>query len=342
MRAGAPGGVMDSLLEGRDPIMAKLRVGVVGVGYLGSFHAEKYARMADVELVGVVDTDGERALRVSAALGIGGFTDHRRLFGAVDAVSIAVPTVDHFRVGRSFLEHGVDVLIEKPITTSLEEADELIALAESRGRILQVGHLERFNPAVAALQDVLDEPQFIESQRLSVFKNRCTDVSVVLDLMIHDIDIITNLVPSAVRSVRAVGAPVVTPQVDIANARLEFQNGCVANVTASRISLKNERSIRLFQKDAYICVDFINRGIAILRQRACRAPGGEPPAADVNQRTFNEGDALDEEIKAFMRSVATRKEPLVSGRSGRRALEIALNIMEQIDSGRKALSGRRA
>lgn len=321
--------------------MAKLRVGVVGVGYLGSFHAEKYARMADVELVGVVDTDPERALRVSAALGVAGFTDQHRLFGAVDAVSIAVPTADHFQVGRAFLEHGVDVLIEKPITTGLDEADELIGLAESRGRILQVGHLERFNPVVAALQDVLDEPQFIESQRLSVFKNRCTDVSVVLDLMIHDIDIITNLVPSAVRSVRAVGAPVVTPQVDIANARLEFQNGCVANVTASRVSLKNERSIRLFQKDAYVCVDFIKRDISILRQRACRTAEAEPPAAEVHERTFTEGDALDDEIRAFVRSVATREEPLVSGRSGRKALEIALNIMEQIDAGRRALSDRR-
>jgi predicted dehydrogenase len=322
--------------------MAKLRVGVVGVGYLGSFHAEKYARMEDVDLVGVVDTDGERAARVSAALGVAGFTDHRLLFGAVDAVSIAVPTVDHFHVGQAFLEHGVDVLIEKPITARLEEADALIALAESRGRILQVGHLERFNPAVAALQDVLDEPQFIESQRLSVFKNRSTDVSVVLDLMIHDIDIITNLVPSGIRSVRAVGAPVVTPQVDIANARLEFQNGCVANVTASRVALKNERSIRLFQKDAYICVDFINRGIAVLRQRACRVPEAEPPEAEVHERIFTESDALDDELKAFVRSVATRTEPAVPGRSGRKALEIALNIMEQIDSGRRALSERRA
>ena len=323
--------------------MSKLRFGVVGVGYLGSFHAEKYARMADVELAGVVDTDAERAALVASALGVSGFTDHRRLFGAVDAVSIAVPTVDHFRIGRSFLENGVDVLIEKPITTRLEEADELIALAEAHGRILQVGHLERFNPAVAALQDILDSPQFIESQRLSVFRNRCTDVSVVLDLMIHDIDIITNLVPSGVRSVRAVGAPVVTPQVDIANARLEFQNGCVANVTASRVALKNERSIRLFQKNAHISVDFLNRSIAVLRQRACLAPTiDDPPAADVQERSFTEADVLEDEIKAFVRSVATRSEPAVSGRAGRRALEIALNIMEQIDTGRRALAERSA
>jgi predicted dehydrogenase len=177
---------------------------------------------------------------------------------------------------------------------------------------------------------------FIESQRLSVFRNRCTDVSVVLDLMIHDIDIITNLVDSRVRSVRAVGAPVVTGQVDIANARLEFQNGCVANVTASRVALKNERSIRLFQKDAVIGVDFMNRGISVLRPGECGGHDGQAPEPEVEQRLFEEADALDDELKAFVQSVIRRSEPAVSGHDGRKALEIALNIMEQIDLGPQA------
>ncbi|MBT9440161.1 MAG: Gfo/Idh/MocA family oxidoreductase, partial [Desulfobacterales bacterium] len=231
--------------------MKKLRVGVIGTGYLGKFHAEKYAGMDEVELVGVVDIEKEKAENTAANFGISAYTNYKDLFGKVDAVSIVVPTPVHFTVSKNFLENGIDVLIEKPITTTLEEADELIKIAESKDLIIQVGHLERFNPAVVALQDIVKNPRFIESHRLSIYKERCTDVSVILDLMIHDIDIILNFVRYSIKSIHAAGIPVISKHVDIANARLEFENGCVANVTASRISTKNERKIRLFQKDAY-------------------------------------------------------------------------------------------
>jgi predicted dehydrogenase len=312
--------------------MSKIRVGVVGVGYLGKFHAEKYARMPEVELVGIADTDAGRLRRIAAELGAEYHGDHRRLFGKVDAVSIAAPTGCHFPIGRDFLEQGIDVLIEKPIAARLDEADALIALAQARGRILQVGHLERFNPAVTALRDVLAGPMFIESQRLSTFRNRCTDVSVVLDLMIHDIDIISSLVGSEVRSIRAVGAAVVTPQVDVANARLEFHNGCVASVAASRVAFQNERRLRLYQKDAAISIDFLSRSISILRPSACGHSAGGDPAAVVEERTFAAADALAEELKDFVTAIRRRSKPTVSGLEGRKALEIALDIMARIDS----------
>jgi predicted dehydrogenase len=310
--------------------MDKIRVGVVGVGYLGKFHAEKYHLMDDVQLVGVADIDRSRAEDVASGFGVQAFSDYRELFGRVDAVSIVVPTAAHFSVGSDFLNHDVDVLIEKPITTNLEQADKLINVAESRGRILQVGHLERFNPAVMAVRDIVRNPMFIESHRLSLFKNRSTDVSVVLDLMIHDIDIILNLVKSDVKSIHAAGAPVVCEHADIANARLEFESGCVANVTASRISIKNLRKIRLFQKDAYISVDFANRDITIIR-RGKNPTDNLIPGMDIQQLSFSEADTLEDELVAYIRAVATRESPEVSGHAGRRALEIALNIMDQIN-----------
>ncbi|MFH0728973.1 MAG: Gfo/Idh/MocA family oxidoreductase [Pseudomonadota bacterium] len=311
--------------------MKKLRVGVIGVGYLGKFHAEKYARMDNVELVGVVDVNGDQAREVAQKIGTTAYSDYRDLFGKVDAVSVVVPTPGHFDVGRAFLDHDVDVLIEKPITTTVEEADSLIRLADSRGLILQVGHLERFNPAVAALEDIITVPRFIESHRLSLFKPRGIDVSVVLDLMIHDIDIILNFVKSEIVDIRAAGTTVITHEVDIANARLEFQNGCVANVTASRISTKNERKIRLFQKDAYISVDFANHEITVVRQSQ-NGGDGIIPGMELNRLCFTKGDALEAEIKAFVSSVISRSTPEVSGKVGRDALKIALSIMDQINS----------
>ena len=311
--------------------MKMVRVGVIGVGYLGKFHAEKYCRMNNVKLVGVVDIDRSRANEVGAAFGIRALTDYRDLFGQVDAVSIAVPTEAHYSVGAEFLNRDVDVLIEKPITTNLEQADELIQIAESKGRILQVGHLERFNPAVIALKDIVRQPMFIESHRLSIFKDRSTDISVVLDLMIHDIDIIMNVVTSEIKSIHAAGAPVVCEHADIANARLQFESGCVANVTASRISLKNQRKIRLFQKDAYISVDFVNQNITIIcqdeKKSNCPIPG-----MDVRQLSISEADVLEAELISFIEAVSTRKTPEVTGHAGRKALEVALNIMDQINS----------
>ena len=311
--------------------MKPLRVGVTGVGYLGKFHAEKYARMKDVNLVGVVDIVSERAERVARQLGTAASTDYRDLIGRVDAVSVVVPTRLHFPISRTFLENDVDVLIEKPMTETLQEADELIKIADSGGPIIQVGHLERFNPAVMALQGVVDEPLFIESHRLHQFKERGTDVDVVLDLMIHDIDIILSFVRSEVESIHAAGVPVVSPRADIANARLIFRNGCVANVTASRISLKNMRKIRIFQRDTYVSVDYANHEINIIRKDA-KATGLPIPGMSFERKSFQEADSLECELKAFVRSVRNRETPLVSGRDGRNALRIALSITEQIEA----------
>ncbi|MGC8733229.1 MAG: Gfo/Idh/MocA family protein, partial [Halothiobacillaceae bacterium] len=246
--------------------MSKLQCAVIGTGYLGKFHADKYALLPECELVAVVDANPKTAASLAAKHGCRGLTDYRELLGKVDAVSIAVPTSLHFEVARDFLAAGIHVLVEKPITTTVEQADELIRLAREKNRVLMVGHLERFNPAILALDGVLDQPRFIESTRLAPFKPRATDVSVVLDLMIHDIDIILDIVDSPITHVEASGACVLTNDTDIANARLTFANGCVANVTASRISLKSERKMRLFQKDAYLSVDFQNRVLATHRR----------------------------------------------------------------------------
>ena len=311
--------------------MKKIRVGVIGVGYLGKFHAEKYSGMEKAQLVGVVDIDKSRAEHVAATLGTSALTDYRDLFGNVDAVSVAVPTDAHYSVGAAFLQQNVDVLIEKPMTTSLEQADELIKMAQSNHRILQIGHLERFNPAVIALKDIVHTPMFIEAHRLSIFKDRSTDVSVVLDLMIHDIDIIMNVVKSEIKSIHAAGVPVICEQADIANVRLEFESGCVANVTASRISIKNQRKIRFFQKETYVSVDFAGREITIIRRGEDRV-GGVIPGMDIQQLSFSEADALEDELASFIEAVSNRKAPVVSGYAGRKALEVALSIMDQINA----------
>jgi predicted dehydrogenase len=309
--------------------MQKLRVGVVGVGYLGKFHARKYRHMPDVELVGVVDTDAAQAQLVASDNATLWYTDHESLFGKVDAVSIAAPTPVHYGVAKAFLGQGVDVLIEKPITTTVEDADNLIRIADANGLIIQVGHLERFNPAVVALEGKIDHPRFIESHRLSIFQGRCTDVSVVLDLMIHDIDLIHNLVRSEIKSVHAAGISVISGNVDIANARLEFLNGAVANVTASRISAKNERKLRLFQKEAYISIDFANHKITLVRPDETQSQG-IIPGMQIEEVAFSKSDALDDELKSFVQSVRHRRSPLVTGKMGRDALKTALSIMNQI------------
>jgi len=318
--------------------MDKVRVGVIGVGYLGKFHAEKYSRMDNVQLVGVVDIDRVLAEEVAARFDTRAFADYRDLFGHVDAVSIVVPTENHFSVATECLNHDLDVLIEKPMTATLEQADDLIKIARSRKRVMQIGHLERFNPAVIALKDIVRNPMFIEAHRLSIFKDRSTDVSVVLDLMIHDIDIIMNLVKSEIKSIHAAGAPVICEHADIANVRLEFESGCVANVTASRISTKNQRKIRLFQKDAYVSVDFTTRDITIIRRdESCASD--LIPGMDIRQLTFSEADALEDELASYIQAVGTRQTPVVSGNAGRQALEVALSITDQINAAIKPYMG---
>ncbi|MBF0118768.1 MAG: Gfo/Idh/MocA family oxidoreductase [Desulfobacterales bacterium] len=310
--------------------MKKIRVGVVGVGYLGKFHAEKYANIEDVELVGVVDVNHENACKIAENVKTRPYCNHKELIGKVDAVSIVVPTQFHFSVAKDFLENGADVLIEKPITTTVDEADELIKIANSKGLIIQVGHLERFNPAVLAVKDIVNKPIFIESHRLGIYKERGIDVSVVLDLMIHDIDIIRSFVKSDIKELRASGVAVISSNIDIANARIEFKSGCVANVTASRISMKNERKIRLFQKDAYVSVDFANHEIVVIQPTEGKTGDELIPGMNINKRSFDKSDALYEELKSFVKSVKNRETPEVSGIVGRDALKVALNIIDQI------------
>ncbi|MBW2602153.1 MAG: Gfo/Idh/MocA family oxidoreductase [Deltaproteobacteria bacterium] len=320
--------------------MKPLRIGVVGVGHLGQFHAEKYARMEGVELVGIADIIADRANDVANRLGTKAFTDYKDLIEKVDAASIVVPTDLHFPASHDFLEAKVDLLIEKPITETLDDADTLIQLADSKGLIIQVGHLERFNPAILALSEVIDRPLFIESDRLSGFGERGTEVDVVLDLMIHDIDIILSLVKSPIKSIHAVGVPVVTPLVDIANARLIFENGCVANVTASRISMKSMRKIRFFQKDTYVSVDYASHDVTIIQKdgKGTKLP---VPGMSMNRSKFENADSLDAELKAFVQSVRTRQPPLVTGSDGRNALQVATDIVRQIEtSTREVLAGQ--
>jgi predicted dehydrogenase len=313
-----------------------IRTAVVGVGYLGKFHAEKYAAMDNIELVGVVDVHPARADEIASHVGAKAFYDYRDLFGLVDAVSIAVPTPLHFEIGKAFLGQGVDVLMEKPITVTTEEADILIDIADKKGLILQVGHLERFNPAIRAVKALVNHPVFIESSRMSLYKERGTDVSVVLDLMIHDIDIISHFVHSSIKYCHAMGASAVSDTVDIANAHIEFDNGTVAKVTASRIANKNERKIRLFQKDGYISLDFAGRSIVHVRP-GCGENNCSIPGMHMEEQRFAEGDALAEEIKSFVHAVNTRETPEVSGPMGRDALKIALCITQQIHKSRNRI-----
>jgi predicted dehydrogenase len=309
--------------------MKKIRTAVIGVGYLGQFHAEKYAALASSDLVGVVDADPARAAEIGAKLGVSAYSDYRELLDRVDAVSIVVPTQYHFGVAKNFLDRGVHVLLEKPITVTLAEADELIRIARERNAVFQVGHLERFNPVILALDGVVQQPGFIESVRIAPFKPRGTDVNVVLDLMIHDIDIIQHIVGSKVKQINSIGAPVFTEEEDIANARILFENGCVANVTASRISLKSERRMRIFQPDAYINVDFQNRKLAVFRKGSGEMFPGVPNV-EAQEQSFAQGDALKSEIESFLVAVASGATPVVTGEDGRRALETALKINKKL------------
>lgn len=314
--------------------MGNIKVGVIGVGYLGRFHAQKYAALAGVELIGVADTDGEQGRKVAEECGCRAFDDYRDMLPLVDAVSIAVPTSFHHAVASVCLDNNIDVLLEKPMTVTLEEADDLIDRARKNSRILQIGHLERFNPAVQAMEPFLTTPVFIESNRIATFKNRGVDVDVVLDLMIHDIDIILNIIKSPIRTIHTVGAPVATLNTDIANARLIFENGATANVTVSRISRTNIRKMRIFQPGSYINVDFGNKKVMTIQLSDELREGGMPKQV-VEVKTFNNADALMSEIVSFVDHVEKRSKPAVSGVEGRRALDVALQVMEQIKEHQK-------
>ncbi len=298
------------------------------MGYLGRFHADKYAALPDVDLVGVADVNPERAREVAKALNTKAFTDYRELLPLVEAVSVAVPTTGHFSVVRDCLEQGRQVLVEKPLATTVAEADGLVSLARDRGCLLVVGHLERFNSAMEELKSRVTQPKFIESHRLSFYKERGTDVDVVLDLMIHDLDHVLSLVPSAVQEIRAAGVSVLTEKIDLANVRLEFEDGCIANLTASRMSFKSMRKFRLFQPEAYLSVDFEARELVA----AFRQPGalGPIPGVGLETRRFSQEDVLFKEIANFVAAVRKQEEARVNGEAGRAALSLALEIISKM------------
>jgi predicted dehydrogenase len=304
----------------------KIKVAVVGVGHLGQHHARIYAELPGVELVAVVDIAEARRREVGGMLRVPALADHRLILGKVDAVSIAVPTLHHHEIARDFLRAGCDVLVEKPMTRTLPEADALVAMAAASGRILQVGHSERYNGAVQILAKEVRDPGFIEVHRMGPFPGRGTDVDVVLDLMIHDIDIVLTLVGAPVTAVRAVGVPVVSEQVDIANARIEFASGCVANLTASRVSGERLRKIRVFQRDTYFVLDYAAQELQLFRQ----VPGGESGQSRLTRVDIPVArvEPLRQELVDFASSVRMRRPPMVAGEAGREAVAVATRIIE--------------
>lgn len=317
----------------------ELRLGVAGVGRFGRLHAEKMAGLEGARLVAVADLDGARAAAVATALGTTAASDHRALLGRVDAVSVAVPAAAHYAVAKDLLEAGIHVLVEKPLTDSITTARELATLADARSLVLQVGHIERFSQAFRVVAPRVVRPLYIESIRLAPFSPRGNDVSVVLDVMIHDLDLVLALARAPVTKVDAVGAPVFSGSDDIANARLEFADGCVAAVTASRVGLKTERKLRIFQSDAYIRIDHGDRSVRTVRKKnADSARPDDIGAFVVNEERYERGDALKCEIEAFAHAVRTGTPPPVTAADGVRSLEIAQRIAERIHAARDAVS----
>ncbi|OGW49792.1 MAG: UDP-N-acetyl-D-glucosamine dehydrogenase [Nitrospirae bacterium GWC2_57_9] len=308
--------------------MKKIKVGVVGVGYLGQFHAEKYAAMPEVDLVGVVDTDPERGQLIAQKLSTRWFPEPALLLGRVDAVSIVVPTAFHHRVALPFLEQGVHVLLEKPVTVTLDQADEVIAVSDRTNAVLQIGHIERFNPAVTSIKKLLTSPRYITAERAAPFTVRCTDVNVILDLMIHDLDIVVDLAGSDPKEISAAGASVMTTETDTATARIVFENGCIADVTASRVSDEKKRMLRVFDGDNLYTSDYQTQKATVSRKAGDRVV--ELVAKDI---ATERRDTLNEEIRSFVHCIGTGTRPLVSGREGRRALALATLITRNITSG---------
>ena len=310
--------------------MEKLKVGVVGVGYFGQFHAEKYAKIEGVELVGVVDVDTSRAGEIAKRYRTQPFEHHADLFNKIQAVSIAVPTPFHYSTTKDFFLQGIDVLLEKPISNTLDQADELIGLAESKGLIFQVGHLERFNGALSGVEGRVQHPRFIESHRLAPFSGRGAEVDVVLDLMVHDIDIILSLVNSRVKELQAVGSPILTHSPDIANARIEFENGCTASLTANRVSEEKIRKTRIFQPDGILSIDYLSQKLSLSKKGV---PLGEEkiPQMITEEIPVQKIDLLEAEIRSFLQSVRSRQKARVSGLDGKRALALALQIIQKMN-----------
>ncbi len=306
-----------------------LKVAVVGVGHLGKWHADKYAAAADCELLAVVDTNIDNARDIAHKHGADAYSNYRDIIPLVDAISLVVPTSLHYKIAREFLEAGIHCLIEKPITETVADAETLIEIAQRKQLVLQVGHIERFNSVMLGIEENIDNPQFLESTRLAPFTTRATDVSVILDLMIHDIDIILDLIDSPIRRISASGISVLSETIDIANARIEFENHCVANVTASRISRKRERKLRIFQSNAYLSADFQEKILAVNRKGKTDNEEGFKDITHQELR-FEDNDALNLEVLDFINAIKSASQPIVNGEDGRRALETAIAITGQI------------
>ncbi len=305
----------------------KLRIGVVGIGHLGNYHLQKYRNIDNCEIVAVADAVAERAQKAAELYACSAYTDHKQMLGQVDAVSIAVPTGEHHKVAKDFLAAGVDVLIEKPMCATLEEADELLALARKNQLMIQVGFIERFNPAIMALEKVITRPVFVEVHRLHPFFERGTDVDVILDLMIHDLDLILKFVNAPLVNMEAVGVPILSDKIDISNVRLSFATGCIANITASRISAKTMQKIRFFGPEGYHSVDCQKREILSLSKIT-----GSDGKQQIVQNNVEVGshDPLEEEIRSFVRAVVERSKPPVTGEDGRQSLALAIEILQKM------------
>jgi predicted dehydrogenase len=305
-----------------------LRTAVIGVGQFGQHHVSKYASLPDSRLMAVADSDPERLAAIAERYGVEPVRDHRRLLGRVDAVSIATPPASHFPIARDFIEHGTHVLVEKPITESLADAARLIQLAKEHRKILQVGHIERFSAVGRRIGEVIHEPLFVQAQRMGPFKPRGEPVSAVLDLMIHDLDLILSFVRSRIEWAHAVGAPVLSTADDIASCRIQFESGCVADLTVSRISLRSERKMRIFQRHSCTSVDFLKRRITVFQRDPSTA--GSVPAIRMEEKVYPQVDALEEEIAAFLAAARGEGPPLVTGEDGWRALEAALLVDQHL------------
>ncbi len=310
--------------------MKPLKVGVIGVGRLGAFHTQKYARVPGCELVGIADIDAKRAKKIAKPLKVGYTTDFLEILREVEAVSIATPTSTHFEIVKTCLEAGIHTLVEKPICRDPQDAKRLIEIAQKAGVKLQVGHVERFNPAILKADPLIRRPLFIEVHRLGYFSRRGTDVDVVLDLMIHDLDLVTHYVNSPVAHISAAGVPILTDHGDIANVRLEFESGCVANLTASRVSKKKMRKFRLFQKNGYLSIDLLNHEVTWVKKVIKQVLGY--PIILPRKLRVPEVDALEEEIRAFVQSVRQDTPVRVSGEDGLQALTLATKIKEEMAS----------
>jgi predicted dehydrogenase len=316
----------------------QIRTAVVGTGYFGRFHANHYSRNPRAQLVAVVDADEARARAMAEEFGAEAVTDYHDILGRVDAVSIAVPTPLHFEIARDLIDTGLHALIEKPITDSVESAQAITALAEKQGTVLQVGHIERYSAAYRVISEMIDQPLYLESYRIAPWKSRGIEVDVILDLMIHDIDMIIGLVGSPVARVDAVGTPVLGSKIDIANARINFESGCVANVTASRVSYKTERRLRVFAHNNYLNCDLGERKIFGYSLRGDPMTHGLAAIA-TDTHEIPQEDSLGNEIDAFLTCIATGSKPFVDGHAGAEALRVAVMINESIDAQLKKVQG---